>query len=95
MRFACTELKRLSLVLCKMQIRVLQTVWREGMEPIEPGVGNFAPALAQQLIDAGVAELYETKVITELETKKKRSTSSRRGRPSRKRTAKSSGRKKS
>jgi len=53
-----------------MQIRVLASTLIGGVWH-EPGVGNYEDSLAQQLIDIGSAELYETKVITEIQTKKK------------------------
>jgi hypothetical protein len=39
------------------------------------GVGNFDPVTAQHLIDAGLAEPYEAKVIAPTETKKKETSS--------------------
>ena len=51
-----------------MKIRVLGNVLVAGVWH-EPGVGNYSPELAQHLIDIGVAEKYETKVIEEFHTK--------------------------
>lgn len=51
-----------------MQIRVLSSVLVGGVWH-EPGIGNYSPELAQHLIDLGAAEPYETKVVTQIETK--------------------------
>ena len=54
-----------------MQIRVLANTLVNGVWH-EPGVGNYDPSLAQHLIDIGVAEAYETKIVTVEVTKAKK-----------------------
>lgn len=51
-----------------MKIRILNSVLVGGLWH-EPGIGNYTPELAQHLIDLGVAEKYETKVVEQIETK--------------------------
>lgn len=60
-----------------MKIRVLGSVLVGGVWH-EPGVGNYDPDMAQQLIDLGVAEPFETKVV-EPEVKKARKTAKKSG----------------
>ena len=52
-----------------MRVRVLENVHTCG-RILEPGVGDFDPEFAQHLIDVGVAEAYEVKMM-EVETVKK------------------------
>jgi hypothetical protein len=51
-----------------MKIRILAPTLVGGVWH-EMGVGNYSPALGQHLIDMGVAELFETKIIEEIEVK--------------------------
>jgi hypothetical protein len=80
-----------------MKIRIFGNVLVNGVWH-ETGIGNYDPALAEHLIDIGVAEKYETKVIEDFQTKevveeKKPFTASQPAPASRKRTAKNSGKK--
>ncbi len=45
-----------------MQIRILASTLVGGIWH-EPGIGNYEPKLAQHLIDIGVAEAFETKIV--------------------------------
>ena len=51
-----------------MQIRILASTLVGGIWH-EPGIGNYDPALAQHLIDIGVAVPFETKIVEPTETK--------------------------
>jgi|GEM_PF-4747654 len=52
-----------------MKLRVTQQVIGHG-PIIEPGVGDFDPVFGQHLVDIGAAEVYETKIIEGIQTKK-------------------------
>ena len=70
------------------KIRVLQNVITGGRS-VDAGVGDFDDDYADHLVEIGVAEAYETKVVKPEEIKKKQPGSvSRQGQASRKRTAK-------
>ena len=51
-----------------MFIRVLASTLVGGIWH-EPGVGSYEPGLGQHLIDIGSAELYEAKIINNIEVK--------------------------